>query len=53
MPRQKVKILIGMIDDARCCPPERQEIWDRIERYVGIIVDRPIVGKVGRFDAKV
>lgn len=77
MPRQKVKILIGKIDDARQKGQieekmktywgaavgtlvlssfflERQGIWDRIERYVGIInVDHPIVGKVGRFDAKV
>lgn len=33
-------------------PIERQEIWNGTERYVGIIVDRPIAGKVGIFDTK-
>lgn len=33
-------------------PIERKEIWNGVERFVGIIVDRPIIGKVGMFDAK-
>lgn len=33
-------------------PIERQEIWNGTERYVGIIVDHPIVGKVSIFDTK-
>lgn len=72
MPRQKVKILIGKIDDARQKVKWREDEnllefrrrhprailyfpWKTrdLERYVGFIVDRPIVGKVGSFDAKV
>lgn len=32
---------------------ESQEIWNGTERYVGIILDRPIVEEVGILDAKV